>query len=187
MKRIILPYTIVGLLPLIPVIVLYYIFKDQNYFGLEQKEKGLLMLGPIAAYVVLLPILSKLFFRIVKSSYGLQDGTEKLLGDWKLSSKSSNETVYNGKISCKLSNGELVISGTMSFEGDYISQISTIVSKLLDNKLYLIYQMTDKRDDVKSKIGYSKLNIGANFNQMQGDWTVINEDSSGTVEYNKIM
>jgi hypothetical protein len=51
MSEYIKTWIIILLLPAIPVIAFYVLFKEQNYFGLEGLFKGVVGAGPIAAYV----------------------------------------------------------------------------------------------------------------------------------------
>jgi hypothetical protein len=41
------------LLPLVPVVLLHMLFEKQNYFELHDTAKGLVAVGPIAAYVAI--------------------------------------------------------------------------------------------------------------------------------------
>lgn len=46
-------YTVVAIVCLVPVAILYLIFGNINYFGLEGTWRGVVATGPIAAYVLL--------------------------------------------------------------------------------------------------------------------------------------
>ena len=56
------------LLPLIPVVLLYYFFEGQSYFGLENTAKGIVAAGPIAAYAVIIQIGWRMYGRIFEQS-----------------------------------------------------------------------------------------------------------------------
>ena len=57
-------WCLIVLIPLIPVVLLYLLFERQNYFELHDAAKGVVAVGPIAAYVVIVSLAYRIYFKI---------------------------------------------------------------------------------------------------------------------------
>ncbi len=67
MVRLILKvWSVLLLLPLIPVFLLYAFFEGQNYFELQQTAKGIVATGPIAAYVFIVGLGWRIYLKLIK-------------------------------------------------------------------------------------------------------------------------
>lgn len=100
--------------PLIPVALLYWLFGQINYFGLEGLARNAVSAGgPIAAYVFL-------FWYAPRQLRGLciSENADRVAGEWHFEAESSHGRSASG--SCRIVNraGELEVSGTYE-EGGY--------------------------------------------------------------------
>ena len=178
-------YVVVILLPLIPVILLYILFEELNYFELKDQAKGIVTLGPIAAYFALLMLTWKIFIKLFPGGKITNRNIGKLMGHWQIKSVSDGGTEYTGEVRISQIDFEIDLAGTLSYGRDFTAQISTILSRFKNGKLHLVYNIRDVREG-RDHTGYSVLDIDFNRLEMKGDWAVVNEDELGRVEYKKI-
>ena len=112
-------FIIVFLLPLVPVILLYFFFEDQNYFELKDKAKGLVALGPIGVYIFLLYPAWKIFVGTIDKS---KEGRIKdIIGKWRIISKSKKGTTYEGEVTISASEDHVLdIAGVVRHDTDVV-------------------------------------------------------------------
>jgi hypothetical protein len=131
--------------PLIPVLVLYGFFGNQNYFGLQGWIRGLVAAGPIAAYVFLV----QLGWRIFRSLAGVvgseQSPPSDLLGDWCFESWSA-DGAKRRKGTCRIvrEGHKTVIRG--SYRSDDGALLGTWYSKAIhieDRMLVFLYSLDE--------------------------------------------
>ena len=178
-------YVVVILLPLIPVVLLYILFKELNYFELKDNVRGVVAFGPIAAYFVLLILTWKIFVKLFPGGKITNRNIGKLMGDWQIKSASGSGTEYEGEVRIRQVDFEIDLSGTLRYERDFTAQISTVFSRLINGKLHIVYNIRDAREGGE-RAGYSVLDVDFKKLEMKGHWAVIKEDSLGLVEYKKI-
>lgn len=157
------------LLPLIPVVFLYYFFEGQNFFELENTAKGIVAAGPIAAYTLIIQIGWRMYGKIFEQNsrqevnklnqqiQQLEDQLQiqesrssqvnKLVGKWSFVSISSHQRTLTGE--CSISKSD---QGVLSLSGFFVDngrQVGTLTSELAqiiqDNTLAVIYRMEEAK------------------------------------------
>ena len=172
--------------PLIPVTWLYWLFKDQNFFSLEDTAKGILATGPIAAYVGVLWIGWKMWAQLSANRGLKQAELQPLVGSWTYKSESSNGTVRNGNCEFRLESGEVIGSGDF-VEGD--KKVGTWETHNIWRRgdlICVVYELREIKDGHEQSVeGISRLRLQTEPSQsMSGTWAIIRTDTmSGTVEY----
>ncbi len=117
LSRVIGVYAFFVLIPLVPVVLLYWFFGEQNYFNWEGISKGIVAAGPIAAYFVMV-YYGKQYADLALVNFGLRSGVATdILGQWTFES----ETIQSGKtstgeFSITIRNGQLTMAGILSGE-----------------------------------------------------------------------
>jgi hypothetical protein len=103
----------VFLLPLVPVLLLYWLFKELNFFELTGGPQWVLKAGgPVAAYCWLLWFAVKNVGKLWSN-----DANEAFIGKWVFESKSPTGKIGTGVCLVEEKNGDLTISGTFSEVG----------------------------------------------------------------------
>ena len=163
------------LLPLIPVVVLYIIFAGQNYFELKDTTRGIVAIGPIAAYVAIVILGWKVMVGIEKESHPSSPLLDELIGEWTLKSKSIHETPGKGKCFIENDRGALVINGDLSENGENQGTWKSEMTLVKGHNLYIFYTMTQISDLGSKKLdGICTLTFGASpINLMQGTWIIV--------------
>ena len=181
-------YAMVILIPLLPVVVLYIVFDGLNYFNFEDNLKGIVATGPIAAYFALLPIVWGIFKKMYPDLSVMSKKAKKLIGNWEVVSTSSNNHTYEGAVKISFKDYRLKISGQFKNNGVIVALFDTIVIKIDDVTMHMIYQIDDTNDSNRSKHykGYCVLYIDTDKNEMTGQWALVNEPNNGTIKFKKV-
>jgi hypothetical protein len=139
-------YVVLVLVPLVPVLVIYDLYGEQNYFGLDQWVKGMVATGPIAAYVFLLWLNWKIITAIARDfGQPLSDGLEVpdgLLGDWRYISSTSNDTERKGRCTISVVGSRLILHGSYRNEQDeYYGDWESSLAGVEAGYLYFVYDI----------------------------------------------
>ena len=120
MVRIILIYFSLVMIPIIPILVLYWLFGEMNYFGLEGWIKGLVSSGPIAAYLFMLHVGYRMFAGLMERVYPFEIAEiEKLVGIWQFRSTTiQSGKKASGRLVASLSRGKLAFTGRLQGEAE---------------------------------------------------------------------
>jgi hypothetical protein len=95
------------LLPLIPVVILYWLFREQNFFDLKGGARFALSTGgPIGAYIVLLWLALNEGRKLFSSPLN-----DAVVGEWTFISRSSSGKTAKGVASITPEGGDLVVRG----------------------------------------------------------------------------
>jgi hypothetical protein len=190
MVRLILKvWSVLLLLPLIPVFLLYAFFEGQNYFELQQTAKGIVATGPIAAYVFIVGLGWRIYLKLIKETLSASPALEELPGHWKFRSISSHGTAREGN--CYISNerGRLVLNGDFQEDGKQAGLWNSEVTQIKGNKLIVVYSLQELKEGKPVKFdGLSTVSFGAPpVSRMRGIWIVVGEaDMSGSIEYTRV-
>src|SRR5262249_55833263 len=131
------------LLPIVPVVLLYFFFEKQNYFELQATAKGIVASGPVAAYVGIILIGWNIYRKLGSTE---DPGLEHLAGDWTISSTSGNGYQGTGNCYIQYDRGELTISG--DFRSEELHESGTWdceMAKVKNNRLLMAYSLTTIR------------------------------------------
>ena len=163
------------LLPLIPVIVLYIFFAGQNYFELKDAAKGIVAVGPIAAYVAIVLLGWKAMIELSKEGRSSNPQLNELTGEWILNSKSIHDTLGGGDCFIENNQGALTITGNLSENGRNLGTWQSEMTLVKDHNLYIFYSMTQVKGTGSLKLdAMCTLIFGpAPVKQMTGTWIVI--------------
>jgi hypothetical protein len=187
MYQLIKVWSILLLLPLIPVIILYKLFASWIFFELQDTAKGLVASGPIAAYFGLIYAGWNIYKKMGRPQDPLLD---HLVGDWTIASASVNGPRGTGTCYIKNDGGELTISGDFqSQDNQETGNWHCEMVKVKNNRLLMAYSLTTVRKTVTDTLdGITILTFGNQpIKRMTGIWIVVGkENMSGSVVYTKI-
>lgn len=108
------------LLPLVPVALLYWFFGEQNYFELQDTARGIVALGPIAAYVALVGIGWRLFASVESTLDPRHSALPHLPGEWAIESISRHGTTYKGTARIRCSGARISLDGDFYKDGSRV-------------------------------------------------------------------
>lgn len=178
-------WSLILLLPLVPVVLLYMLFEKQNYFELQNTAKGLVATGPIAAYVVIVWIAYRIYFKISPSFIGFDARLDQLCDNWTFVSTSNGGHTRQGDCNITKERQQLVINGNFK-EGDRIVGIwEGELTGLRGNNFLMVYSL---QETGKSNLyGLVQVPFGdAAAQQMSGIWSVVGRsDLEGTITYTR--
>jgi hypothetical protein len=173
------------LLPLVPVVLLYMLFEKQNYFELHDTAKGLVAVGPIAAYVAIVGLATSIYSKISPSFAGLDPQLDELCGDWKFVSTSTDGLSRVGDCFINKKGQQLVVTGTFK-EGDKtVGGWRGELTGLRDNNFLMVYSLQEFGHD--NLYGLVQVPFtAATAQEMSGTWSVVGRSGlEGTITYTR--
>ncbi len=187
-NRTLYAWIFVLLVPLVPVVLLYLFFQNQNYFELKDAATGIYALGPIAAYIGLVLIGWRIYSGLEKSGRFESPYLKELLGEWEMTSKSVHGTKGSGQFQIDEENGQLNVTGSMREEGQDFAQWKSEIASLKDRTLYIYYTMSQLKGASHIDLnGMCRLSIARRpIKEMEGQWYIVGEDyTAGEMKCNK--
>lgn len=181
-------WSLLLLLPLVPVILLYLLFEKQNYFELQDTARGIIAMGPIAAYVGLVLIAWRIYLKISPLFIALNTHLDQICGDWIYKSVSKNGNIRIGDCFIRNEKGQLVINGNFKDGDKTVGTWECDLAGLRGNNLLMVYRLREIKDSGPDNVyGLVQVPFGeATASEMTGIWTVIGrEDSEGTITYTR--
>lgn len=180
MRRRYVAWTLIWLIPVIPVVVLYVLFEQYNVFEFQDAPGGVKAFGPIGAYLVLLWLALR-NRRMLEVRLG--DDERRFLGSWELTSRSRHGHEANGQCRITEEGDALCLAGTFAESATLTSTWRSTMAQLQNGRLLVVYELKDLERDLNSE-GLMKLvpdNAGRP-GRLEGDWAVIGrEGAMGTV------
>lgn len=187
-RRTLWSWVLLIVLPLIPVILLYAFFSRQNYFELKDAAKGVVAVGPIAAYVVIVGLGLEAMLRLEREGRSTSPLLEEMVGEWTITSKSIHDTPGQGKCYIENDRGHLVINGELSENGRNLGTWTSEMTLLKEHNLYIFYTLTQLKEGGNKKFdGVCTLTFGSPpVNEMRGTWIIVGErDMAGEITLKK--
>ena len=178
-------WSLIVLLPLLPVVLLYILFERQNYFELHDTAKGLVATGPIAAYVVIVWIAYRIYFKISPSFVGFDERLDQLCDKWTFVSTSRGGHVRQGDCTITKDRQQLVINGNFK-EGETILGIwEGELTGLRGNNFLMVYSLQETGKP--NFYGLVQVPFGdPAAQQMSGIWSVVGElNIEGNITYTR--
>lgn len=188
MKASILVWTALLILPLLPVTLLYLLFRELNYFELTDTARGVATTGPIAAYIAVVWFGSRLFEQVVSITPVSVRSLRKLRGAWDFESKSSNNTLRKGTCDITLKFGLLEVAGTFSDAGRVVGSWNSVMTRVEENRMYMVYTLTEGKDGREElSRGVSTLSFdSSSITSMTGQWSLVGRESRlGSVTFTR--
>jgi hypothetical protein len=184
------------LTPLFPVISLYQLFQNQNFFQLDGVPKGLVASGPIAAYVVFVYVGWKIFEQVSRQrnfELGVapsQQLADQLVGKWDFTSRSSvHKRELTGEARIRFNNGVLRLNGVFQENRTPIGSWASESAQVVDGSvLVVVYDMEEvKNGEFQKYRGVCTFQLSASpITEMTGFWVVVGRaEMYGIVEYKK--
>lgn len=181
-------WAVLLLLPVVPVVIFYAVFRDQNYFELENAARGVVATGPIAAYVVLVVIGWNLYKRLSSLVFPIGPDEERLVGSsWDFSAVSSHETRRKGSFSFGVGGrGELNAAGSFqdAETGQDVGQWESTMARCKERQLEILYDLDDMgKGALEKSTGVLSLSLDPRDpRRMSGTWVVLGRDEAfGTI------
>lgn len=181
-------WSLVVLLPLVPVILLYLIFEKQNYFELTSTAKGIVAMGPIAAYVALVLIVWRIYNKMSPLFATEDKRLEELCGDWSFKSTSRDGNVRVGDCFIRCERGQLEINGSFKDNDKTVGTWECELAGVRGNNLLMVYALREISDGEDDNLhGLVQVPFGtAATTEMSGIWTVVGRDNlEGTITYTR--
>jgi hypothetical protein len=177
------------LLPALPVIVFYVLFKEQNYFGLSGFFKGIVGIGPIAAYVFLVWIGYVILIRISKLPVLTNPAAKNLAGRWRFVSTSSHGVELQGTCYIKYERGLLTLNGVIEDSGKPVGQWNSVIATTYENRLLIQYYWREIKEGKEERLdGLCSFVFGdAPITEISGNWCGAGgSDAIGTIKLLRI-
>jgi hypothetical protein len=197
MKKAIIGYASLVLIPMIPVFLLYWAFKDQNLLKLNGWSSYLFASGPIAAYVLIAYFGTKMFPDISNVVNKLsEEDLHYLTGCWSLQSTTlQSEKESTGKLKIIYHKGKLSFTGCL--DGSKKIKIGQVNSTFCDydstqNWFKALYKVTTFNDNGVLLTSECMLSAVALENEddsmtIKGNWFHLQGATiSGTIVMNKV-
>ncbi|HKQ53288.1 MAG TPA: hypothetical protein VJT74_13020 [Pyrinomonadaceae bacterium] len=181
-------WSLLLLLPLVPVVLLYLLFEKQNYFELQETAKGILAAGPIAAYVGLVLVAWKIYLRISPMFVAVNAQLDQICGDWLFESTSRSGNTRVGDCYIRNERGQLVINGNFKNGDKTVGTWECELAGLRGNNLLMVYTLREIKEGKSDNLyGLVQVPFGeATASEMTGIWTVIGRaDLDGTIKYTR--
>jgi hypothetical protein len=184
------------LIPLFPVISLYQLFQNQNFFQLDGVPKGLVASGPVAAYVVFVYVGWKIFEQVSRQrnfELGVapsQQLADQLVGNWDFTSRSSvHKRELTGEARIRFNNGVLRLNGVFQENRTPIGNWTSESAQVVDSSvLVVVYDMEEiKNGEFQKYRGVCTFQLSTSpITEMIGFWVVVGRaEMYGIVEYKK--
>lgn len=179
-------WLLIVLVPLVPVIALYLLFEQQNYFQLDDPSRGLFIVGPIGAYFLLVLVGSRIFLKLPTSPSLPREVVDKLCGEWVFESISLNNHVRSGDCTIESKNGELILTGNFKEAGKAVGHWRGEIAGVRDNNFLLVYslQQVGPPGHVYGLVQIPL--IDSSRSRLEGTWNVVGrEGQEGTIIYTR--
>lgn len=181
-------WAVLLLLPVIPVVIFYAVFRDQNYFELKNAARGIVATGPIAAYVGLVLIGWSIYKRLSSLIFPIGPDEERFVGtSWDFSAISSHNTQRKGSFSFSIGGrGELNAAGNFqdSETGQEVGQWESTMARCKERQLEVLYDLDDMgKGALEKSTGVLSLSVDPrNPKRMSGTWVVLGKgEAFGTI------
>jgi hypothetical protein len=174
-------WSLVLLLPVVPVIALYLLFEKQNYFELHDTTKGLVAMGPIAAYVFMVGIGYRIYFKIADFDPRL----DQLCGNWRFVSTSLGSHTRNGTCAITKVRQQLVVNGDFNEGGQIIGTWKGELTGVSNDNFLMVYSLRQPGTEIL--YGLVTVPLGAaTADSMSGIWSVVGKaELEGTIIYTR--
>jgi hypothetical protein len=188
-RFILLIWVVLMVVPVLPVALIYRWFDDQNYFNLQYAAKGIVAVGPIAAYVVMVWLGWKIWGQVSARERRLREQLEPFLGSWQFTALSSHGNERSGTCTFEDVDGEMSVSGDFC-EG--MAQVGTWSSEMVwrrDAVLCIVYTLREIRDEKEQRAeGLVRVIAGGSkIDTMLGTWAVVGADAqAGTIKFLRV-
>lgn len=171
------------LIPLLPVISLYWLFQTQNYFGLDGFWKGIVASGPIGAYLFMVWIGWQIFQGLER-----REIPSGLLGEWDFATVHADPThpKRRGHLLISLEHDDLQLRGDF-WEGEtFLGNIHSRFAAWRSGHLYFSYEYTTSYPtETQVVIGLAEVKYNQSQNELIGKWYRFCSTSAGTIQMRK--
>lgn len=170
------------LIPVLPVVVFYAVFADQNYFELKNAARGVVTTGPIAAYIAIVWLGLRIFKQVSSIVPSLGPLEAKLVGtSWTFKATSFHKTQRQGEFRISEDDGQLSMSGTFQTEdGHNVGAWESTMTDCEDSRLTVVYSLSDQRGPtVDTSTGMLQLFAdGDDPRRLSGTWVVLGREEA---------
>lgn len=176
------------LAPLIPVVIVYVIFDQANYFKLEDTARGIVATGPIAAYVALVLVGVTVYRRLFNIAQVSSAALKQVKGQWTFVTKSAHATERAGRCTIGTVGGQLTVNGTFVQDDERVGDWNSVMARLTDSELTVVYNLSEIRDgEVKGSQGLLTLYFDPkSVSPMKGRWVAVGEAGAhGSITFSK--
>lgn len=178
-------WILILLIPLIPVVLLYLLFEKQNYFELQDAAKGLVAMGPIAAYLVIVGLAYRIYFKISPSFEGYDARLDLICGTWDFVSTSKSDHVRQGFCSITKNKRQLVISGNFKEGAKMVGTWQGELMGLDGNTFLMVYSLQQTGKENLYGLVQAAIADG-NDKEISGIWSVVGRsDLEGSIIYTR--
>lgn len=175
------------LLSLIPAVILYMVFQEENVAEFVKGSEGIKLGGPAALFFIV--FVTSLRYLRRKIDDKLASLKQELAGKWKVTALSSGQHSATSNCEITVHDGEIALSG-----GQYMDDATPVGTWSVDclflssNRFAYLYDLKETGGTQKSWKGLVDMNLSRNNGKiaLKGSWESIGpEYKSGTISYVK--
>lgn len=186
MKQYLFVWSSIMAFPLVPVIILYIIFDQQNYFQLQGIWRNVLAAGPIGAYIFVYWhgwIVFEKLGRVRKIPVAI-------LGEWYFETNitGSNDKNLHGRVVISNLHGELQLRGEYMRGDAFIGSIHSKFACWRSGHLYYSYVLTITDEDEPQVVeGVCETTHNITRRTLQGNWARLHSNISGQIKMQQVI
>jgi len=178
------------LVPAIPVFLFYLVFKESNFVEVHDLPAGVVATGPIAAYIVLLIVGSRLSKQIDSQRSPLTQAEEALVGtSWSFEARSQHGSRV-GKFTIDTDDlGRLCLSGNFQVGDRDVGSWRSTMARCESRQLEVLYDLRDAgKGHVRESTGLLSMAAEPDHpDTMSGSWGVVGDsDAFGELKCKRI-
>ena len=188
LSLIIKAWSIVLLLPVVPVSLIYLFFSGENYFELTDPAKGIVAVGPIAAYIGLVLIGWRIYSRMSKGFTLANPLVKDIVGSWHFEAHSAGGHLRKGVCTIKYEEGLIHMNGEFKVEDKHLGNWNSELAILKGGNMHIVYELKEINEEgIQTMEGVCTLTLGEKpIRRMSGVWAVVGKEGmSGTIIYVK--
>lgn len=186
MKKVspLLLFFVVFLLPLVPVVVLYRLFGEANYFGFDGWAKGVTASGPVALYVFLI-YFGLRFIRWYVDNVDSTQVDSRFFGVWAMESRTEDKSAHRlSSVKVEWDAGVKLSGDWADEDGNHIGSWSSRCVDVKGTEFHFTYVLSG----VPGPDSYHGTAYGVlvDDQSIAGKWYLIDDATSGSFQMKKM-
>jgi len=166
------------LLPVVPVVIFYVVFAEQNYFELNDTARGVVTTGPIAAYFALVYLGWRIYLQVSSLIAPLDPMVKRLVGtSWHFTATSYHGTNRQGAFTVSEHGmGDLRFSGKFQDpQGRDVGDWRSTMTHCENKEIQVLYTLRDlSKEREEDSTGMLRLQLDDDtLTRMTGNWVVV--------------
>jgi hypothetical protein len=166
------------LVPGVPVFAFYLVFKESNLVEIHEVPTGIVATGPIAAYIVLLWVGSRLSKQFRSEPSPLSPAEEEFVDTAWSFQASSQHGSRDGQFTIGIDDrGRLVLTGNFELAGRNVGSWSSTMAQCQSKRLEVLYDLSESgKGKVRESTGFLAMATEPDDpDTMAGSWIVLGD------------